>query len=122
MRRQQGVALISVLLLLSAMLVMAVAMQLLALLGALATRNQLAFAAAEAELHSRLTHSLLLLEGQLGPAGEMPAVPLLPAGTDYQLIGPKQARLQLANPQPPQLAREVVVEVNAGRIAVIQVR
>src|SRR5690554_35704 len=99
------------------MLVMAVAMQLLALLGALSTRNQLAFATAEAELHTRLTHSLLLLEDQL-LAGELPHAPYMPDGAEYERLGPEHARLRLANPQPPLLAREVTVELRSHRLHV----
>lgn len=120
--RSSGLALVSVLLLLSAMLVMAVAMQLLALLGALTTRNQLNHAVAEAELHSRLTQTLILLETQLGAGDELPSVAYVPDGTSYQRLGPAHARVTVASSQPPLLAREVIVELAGARLLVVQTR
>lgn len=117
--RQDGMALISVLLLLAAMFTMAIALQLLALLGALSIRNQIAFAAAEAELHTRLTHSLLLLETQLAGPGELPAAALMPAGTNYTRISNEHARLQVDSPEPPNLALEVIVELRGTTAHVI---
>lgn len=121
-RRQHGMALVSVLLLLAAMLTMAVALQLLALLGALSTRNQIAYAAAEAEQHTRLTHSLLLLESQLDGPDELPVAPLMPAGTHYSRISNEHARLQLDSPEPPNLALEVIVELSGSTAQVIMRR
>lgn len=120
--RESGMALVAVLLLLTAMLTMAAALQLLALLGALSTRNQIAFAAAEAEQHTRLTHSLLLLESQLEGPDTLPPDPLLPEGTRYARISNEHARLQLTSPAPPNLALEVMIELRGGTAHVIMRR
>lgn len=115
-----GVALVSVLLLLTAMLVMALAVQMMALLGFLTTRNQIAFAQSEAAMHSRLTHSLLMLESQLvAGTGELPEAPLMPAGTGYTRLDEKHARLLIEDPEPPRLGMEVIVELTGGTTQVI---
>lgn len=116
---ERGIALISVLLLLTAMLVMALTMQLLALLGALSSRNQLAHAAAEAEQHSRLTWSLLALEQQLEPDGELPLSPHLPAGLSYSRQTGSLARLAIQSSSPPHLALEVLLELSGKRVRVL---
>lgn len=116
---RQGIALISVLLLLTAMLVMTLTMQLLALLGALTTRNQLAYAQAEAELHSLLTHSLLTLEQQVVPGGELPVSASLPAAVSYTRQSPQLARLVISS-GTGQLALEVLVQLEGSRLRVIR--
>ena len=120
--RKDGMALISVLLLLAAMLTMAVAMQMMALLGAISTRNQIAFARAEAELHTRLTHSLLILETQLAAPDELPESPHMPTGTRYNRISNQHAQLQIDSPEPPHLGMEVTIELRSGTTHVIMRR
>ncbi len=120
MRAGTGIALVSVLLLLSAMLIMALSMQLLALLGALATRNQLAYAAADAELNSRLHHSILLLEQQSAGSGELPGTANLPDWSEYRQQSPTVAHLLVHSGQPPHLALEALLQLSGGRIEVMR--
>lgn len=119
---QAGMALISVLLLLTAMLVMALAVQMMALLGFMTTRNQIAFAQSEAEMHSRLTHSLLILESQLTAPNELPESPVMPAGTSYTRLDEQHARLLIDDPEPPRLGMEVTVELTGGVTRVLMRR
>lgn len=120
MRTGTGIALVSVLLLLSAMLIMALTMQLLALLGALATRNQLSYAAADAEVNSRLHHSILLLEQQ-SAGGELPITPELPGWSEYSLRSETVAHLVVHSGQPPHLALEALIRLDGARIEVMRV-
>lgn len=115
-----GIALISVLLLLSAMLVMALTMQLLALLGVLTTRNQLAFAEAEAELHSRLNYGLLTIEQQIGTTGELPESPYLPDWISYSRESIELARLAVSSSQPPHLALEALIQLQGTRLELVR--
>lgn len=117
-----GMALVTVLLLLSAMLVMALTMQLLALFGALIVRNQLSAAQAEAALASLLTHSVLLLEEQLQPGPLLPATPLLPQHVSYERLSDSEARLALSSSQPQQLATEVLLQLQGNRIELTAMR
>ena len=91
----------------------------LALLGALTTRNQLTFAQAEAELHSLLTHSLLTLEQQAVPGGELPVSASLPAAVSYTRQSPQLARLVISS-GTGQLALEVLVQLEGSRLRVIR--
>jgi|GEM_PF-4360621 len=117
-----GMALVTVLLLLSAMLVMALTMQLLALFGALTVRNQLSAAQAEAALASLLTHSVLLLEEQLQPGPLLPTAPLLPQHVSYERLSDSEARLALSSSQPQQLATEVLLQLQGNRIELTAMR
>ncbi len=117
-RPAPGLALLSVLLLLTAMLVLAVTAQQLVLLGALTTRNQLTLAEADANLHSRTTLGLLLLEQQLSAGGTLPALPDLPADLDYSRLGPQHARLRVQGTSPA-LARELTIALNGTHLSII---
>ena len=115
--RQEGLALVSVLLVLTVMLVFAVTAQQMVLLTALTIRNQLALSQAEAEQESLMNLALLLTEAQLEAGGRLPESALMPAGADYVLESAEQARITISAIKPA-LAVELTVMAHSGRVTV----